>query len=79
MTETGWWILLGVMLLALCASAVRFDVWWALLRERFTPPQREPDAEAGAEPERRSASPGRRAHHAAPHQRPAFHRSGRRG
>ena len=77
MTETGWWILLGVMLLALCASAVRFDVWWALLRGRLMPPRDEP--EAGAEPERRSASPGRRAHHPAPHQRAVFHRSGRRG
>jgi hypothetical protein len=80
MTETGWWILLGVMLLVLCASGVRFDVWWALLRGRMMPPPPpEQDADAGAAPERRFASPGRRAHHAAPHQRPVFHRSGRRG
>ena len=75
MTETGWWILLGVVLLALCASAVRYDVWWALLRGRLLPPAGEPEGDAR---ERRPAHGGHRPHHPTPHQRPAFHRSGRR-
>jgi len=37
MSETGWWILLTLAIVLLCAGAVRPDVWAAWLHERFDP------------------------------------------
>ena len=84
MTETGWWILLSLMLLLLGASFVRFDVWWTLLRGWLQAPWRAPGSDDVRpdrdDPAHGAPHPRRRGHHPVPHHhRTVFHRSGRRG
>jgi hypothetical protein len=80
MSETAWWVIVGVALLLAVAGAMRFDLLGAILRDRLehgdgaaAPPEgAAPDA-----PAEHSADP-RHLAHSAGHRKPPYHRSGRR-
>jgi hypothetical protein len=80
MTETAWWLILGVALLLAIVGALRFDVLGLFLRDRLE----HPDAAAGRvtePPPMPDADSAPANHHPAHghHRKPQYHRSGRRG
>ncbi|TMH09059.1 MAG: hypothetical protein E6H79_01010 [Betaproteobacteria bacterium] len=82
MTETAWWLILGVALLLALAGALRFDVLGLFLRDRLEHPDETPGRVAAndAAPDA-GATPAPGAHHpahGAPHRKPHYHRSGGR-
>jgi hypothetical protein len=79
MTETAWWLILGVALLLALAGALRFDVLGLFLRDRLEHPdpaagrvtEPPPAADAAAEATARHPAHGH-------HRKPQHHRSGGR-
>jgi hypothetical protein len=82
MSETAWWLIVGVALLLAIAGALRFDLLGAMLRDKLEHPDAPPPlsaSAAAAQAERAAAEAGEHhAVHAAAHRKAPSHRRGRR-
>jgi len=81
MSETAWWLIIGVTLLLAIAGALRFDLLGAMLRDKLEHPDAPPmpASLAAAKAEQDAAQAGEHHAKAHPHHKPASHRRGRRG
>jgi hypothetical protein len=82
MSETAWWVIVGVALAAVVIGAMRFDLMGLMLRDKLEHPEESalsPDAMTGGHAEPAPEQHGAPAHaHPAGRRKPPYHRSGRR-
>ena len=78
MTETAWWLILGVAVLLAIAGALRFDVLGLFLRDRLEHPDATPGKLENEVPPQGPAPAARHPAHDAHHRKPQHHRSGGR-